>query len=127
MNHMNQPHRPFVAYPDWQQDALCRTIDSSVFFPSAGEHGADMHAREKEAQAVCRRCPVIDACAWTALISAEPHGVWGGMSEAERRRLRQLLPCEVVAAESDRRNSEKAPNPLSVHYSDRLKAPEFHL
>ena len=83
-------HRPLLTYWDWQQHALCRGMDSSVFFSPSGECGAEKRRREKKAQAVCGRCPVIEACAWTALKGPEPYGVWGGMSEAERRALRLL-------------------------------------
>lgn len=51
-----------------------------------------MHPRRPEdtriAKAVCWRCPVLDACREHALAAAEPYGVWGGLSETERRRIR---------------------------------------
>ncbi|MER5689762.1 WhiB family transcriptional regulator [Streptomyces sp. NPDC002205] len=103
---MIQRHRPFLAYWDWQQHARCRGMDSSVFFSPHREHGAKKRAREEKARAVCRRCPVIEACAWTATRGAEPYGVWGGMSEEERRPRRQLQPRKVVAAESETPESE---------------------
>jgi WhiB family redox-sensing transcriptional regulator len=81
-------------------------MDSSVFFSPSGEHAAEKRAREKKARTVCRRCAVIEACAWTAMSGPEPYGVWGGMSEAERRRLRQLRSHRVVAAESKTPESE---------------------
>src|SRR5262249_13695489 len=69
---MIQRHRPFLAYWHWQQHALCRGMDSSVFFSPSGEHGAEKREREKKARAVCRRCPVIQPCAWTAMSGPEP-------------------------------------------------------
>ncbi|MFF3464599.1 WhiB family transcriptional regulator [Streptomyces sp. NPDC001984] len=99
-------HRPFLAYWDWQQHARCRGMDSSVFFSPPGENGADKRAREKKARAVCRRCPVIEACAWTAMSGPETYGVWGGMSEGERRQLWRLRPRKVSAAESETPGSE---------------------
>ncbi|MFD3583650.1 WhiB family transcriptional regulator [Streptomyces sp. NPDC058683] len=98
---MIQRHRPFLAYWNWQQHALCRGMDSSVFFSPPGEQGAEKRTRENEARAVCRRCPVIEACAWTAIRGPEPYGVWGGMSEGDRRQLRQLRPRKIVTTESE--------------------------
>ncbi|MER5914514.1 WhiB family transcriptional regulator [Streptomyces sp. NPDC001982] len=99
-------HRPFLAYWDWQQRAHCRGMDSSVFFSPPGENGADKREREQKARAVCRRCPVIEACAWTAMSGPETYGVWGGMSEGERRQLRRLRPRKVSAADSETPGSE---------------------
>lgn len=92
-------HRPFLAYWDWQQHALCRGMDSSVFFSPSGERGTEKRRREKKARAVCGRCPVIEACAWTAMSGPEPYGVWGGMSEGERRALRLLRHRRIVTTE----------------------------
>ncbi|MFD8217273.1 WhiB family transcriptional regulator [Streptomyces sp. NPDC059697] len=72
----------------------------------SGEQGAEKQAREKKVRALCGRCPAIEACAWTSMSGPEPYGVWGGMSEGERRRLRQLRPRRVVAAESETPESE---------------------
>ncbi|MEV6167424.1 WhiB family transcriptional regulator [Streptomyces sp. NPDC051954] len=82
-------HRPLLTYWDWQQHALCRGMDSAVFFSPHGERGAEKQAREEKARQVCRRCSVLEACAWTALSSREPYGVWGALSEGERRTLQQ--------------------------------------
>jgi WhiB family redox-sensing transcriptional regulator len=105
---MIQRHRPLLAYWDWQQHARCRGMDSSVFFSPPGERGAEKRAREKKARAVCVRCPVIEACAWTALRGPEPYGVWGGLSEEDRDRLRRSRSRSrgAVAAESGTPESE---------------------
>ena len=63
-------------------DGLCAQTDPDAFYP---EKGGDVRA----AKAVCRRCPVITACLEHALTEGEPHGVWGGRSEQERRKLRR--------------------------------------
>ncbi len=97
-------HRPLVTYWDWQQHALCRGMDSSVFFSPSGERGTEKRTREKKARAVCGRCPVIEACAWTAMSGPEPYGVWGGMSEGERRALRHLRPRTPTSESSGERN-----------------------
>ncbi|WP_210587677.1 WhiB family transcriptional regulator [Streptomyces sp. GESEQ-35] len=99
-------HRPLLAYWDWQQHALCRGMDSSVFFAPHGERGPEKRAREEKARAICRRCPVIEACAWTAMSGPETYGVWGGMSEGERIPLRPRRPRRAVAAESEKAESE---------------------
>ncbi|GAA3817068.1 WhiB family transcriptional regulator [Streptomyces chiangmaiensis] len=98
---MNPRHRPLLAPWDWQQRALCRGMDSSVFFSPHGERGAEKRAREKKARAVCRRCPVIQACAWTAMRGPEQYGVWGGMSEGQRTRLLQSRSRTGAAAEPE--------------------------
>jgi WhiB family redox-sensing transcriptional regulator len=82
-------HRPLLAYWNWQQHALCRGLDSAVFFSPHGERGIEKQQREERAREICRRCTVMDACAGTALRSREPYGVWGGLSEGERRTLRE--------------------------------------
>jgi WhiB family redox-sensing transcriptional regulator len=102
---MIQRHRPFLSYWDWQRHARCRGMDSSVFFSPSGEQGAEKQAREKKARALCGRCPVIEACARTAMSGPEPYGVWGGLSEGERRRLRQVRPRRIIAAESGKSDS----------------------
>ncbi|MGW3291194.1 WhiB family transcriptional regulator [Streptomyces sp. NPDC001002] len=83
-------HHPLLTYWEWQRHALCRGLDSAVFFSPHGERGVEKEAREEKAREICRRCSVIEACAWTALSSREPYGVWGGLSEGERRSLREV-------------------------------------
>jgi WhiB family redox-sensing transcriptional regulator len=59
-------------------------MDSEVFYSPAGESGSRRRRREARAKAVCAACPVLRECARYALAIAEPHGVWGGMSEGDR-------------------------------------------
>ena len=69
--------------PAWQQDAECVHHTGKVdFFPARGESVRD-------AKAVCAQCPVRDDCLEFALRLKVAHGVWGGMSERERRSLRR--------------------------------------
>ncbi|MFC4504798.1 MULTISPECIES: WhiB family transcriptional regulator [Streptomyces] len=77
-------HRPLVDHWDWQRHALCRGMDSSVFFSPQGERGQARRAREEKALAICARCPVHEDCARTALRAGEAYGVWGGLTERER-------------------------------------------
>jgi WhiB family transcriptional regulator, redox-sensing transcriptional regulator len=72
----------------WQQHGLCRACDSAVFFPPAHfEHKPEREAREAKAKAICMRCPVRAECLEWALSVREPHGVWGGHSESERKQI----------------------------------------
>jgi WhiB family redox-sensing transcriptional regulator len=67
---------------DWRQDAACRDLDTAVFFPDTEEEVA-------AALAVCAACPVREACLEFALVTRQDDGVWGGMTETERRRVRR--------------------------------------
>lgn len=70
---------------DWRQEGACREEDPELFYP-VGSTGAAL-VQADEAKAVCRRCPVWGSCRSYALDTREPHGVWGGLTEAERRRI----------------------------------------
>lgn len=68
---------------DWRDDALCRTEDPAIFFASAGtDHG---RADIRHAKVICWQCPSLQACGQWALETRQAFGVWGGMSEADRR------------------------------------------
>ena len=80
----------------WQFDAACRGEDSSLFFaPNYFETRQEKEAREVKAKAICQRCPVRDPCLAYALRIREPHGIWGGQNEFERR---QMLRAESLRA-----------------------------
>jgi WhiB family redox-sensing transcriptional regulator len=64
----------------WQDRALCAETDPEAFFPEKGESVVP-------AKGVCRSCPVRPQCLKSALENGERFGVWGGLSERERRRL----------------------------------------
>jgi len=77
--------------PDWQQDALCAQTDPAAFYPSKGES-------LRPAKAVCRGCDVRAECLTYALDRGERHGIWGGLSGPERRRiLTHRAPREAAA------------------------------
>lgn len=77
-----------VAWGSWWERAACRGQDASYFFaPSWFEKRAEKLAREAVAKAICTRCPVREVCLEFALGTRDPHGVWGGMNEMERREL----------------------------------------
>jgi WhiB family redox-sensing transcriptional regulator len=65
---------------EWMQRGLCREIPPSTFFPSDGV-GVEVARR------ICADCPVREACLEYALVNRIDHGVWGGCSERERRRI----------------------------------------
>jgi WhiB family redox-sensing transcriptional regulator len=66
----------------WQSKANCMGVDPDLFFPERG-------ASTKEAKEVCKGCVVQQECLEFALSNSEKFGIWGGMSERERRRVRR--------------------------------------
>jgi WhiB family redox-sensing transcriptional regulator len=72
---------------DWRHRAICRDEDPELFFPVGTSGPAVLQIAE--AKTVCRRCPVVSECLAHALGSGEDAGVWGGMSEDERRALKR--------------------------------------
>jgi WhiB family transcriptional regulator, redox-sensing transcriptional regulator len=77
---------------DWTAQGKCRDMDPAVFFPSDG-------VGVREAQAICAGCPVIAPCLEYALADRVDHGVWGGTSERERRRIlrnRRMVKLQPV-------------------------------
>jgi len=71
----------------WRDRAACLDEDPELFFP-IGNTGPAFRQIEK-AKAVCRRCEVIEACLSWAMESGKDDGVWGGLSDDERRALRR--------------------------------------
>jgi WhiB family transcriptional regulator, redox-sensing transcriptional regulator len=68
--------------PDWQENALCAQTDPEAFFPEKG-------GSTREAKRICSGCDVRAECLEYALAHDERFGIWGGLSERERRRLRR--------------------------------------
>ncbi len=76
----------------WMASGLCTNIPPATFFPSDGA-GVDV------ARKICAGCPVREECLEHALIHRIDHGVWGGCSERERRRIlkrRRISSAAVV-------------------------------
>lgn len=70
----------------WQRDASCRGPEAVLFFPpTTAETRAEREARESRAKRICSDCTVIVPCLHYAIRIREPHGIWGGLNEAERR------------------------------------------
>ncbi|HEX9377604.1 MAG TPA: WhiB family transcriptional regulator [Actinomycetota bacterium] len=75
----------------WQFRAACRGEESALFFaPNYFEKRDQKNGREAKAKLICGRCEVRDVCLEYALRIREPHGVWGGMNEAERRAILRM-------------------------------------
>jgi WhiB family redox-sensing transcriptional regulator len=72
---------------DWRHRSACLDEDPELFFP-IGNTGPALLQIE-EAKAVCRRCEVREQCLTWALEAGQDHGVWGGLSEDERRALKR--------------------------------------
>uniref|UniRef100_UPI002F9194A1 WhiB family transcriptional regulator n=1 Tax=Streptomyces longwoodensis TaxID=68231 RepID=UPI002F9194A1 len=72
---------------NWRNRSACREEDPELFFP-IGNTGPALLQIE-EAKAVCRRCPVMETCLQWALEIGEDSGVWGGLSEDERRAMKR--------------------------------------
>ena len=72
---------------EWVYRALCKDEDPELFFP-VGTTGPAVSQIEA-AKSVCARCPVRLECLEWALETAQDSGVWGGLSEEERRALRR--------------------------------------
>ena len=76
----HDPHSPDAL--SWQDSALCAQTDPEAFFPEKG-------GSTREAKRVCRSCEVRAECLEYALENDERFGIWGGLSERERRRLKR--------------------------------------
>ena len=66
----------------WQERGLCAQTDPEAFFPEKG-------GSTREAKRICMGCEVRDRCLEYALAHDERFGIWGGLSERERRRLKR--------------------------------------
>jgi len=66
----------------WQSDSLCAQTDPEAFFPEKG-------GSTRDAKKICTSCEVRTQCLQYALENDERFGIWGGLSERERRKLRK--------------------------------------
>ena len=80
---------------NWRNRAACLGSDPELFFP-VGDTGPALLQIE-EAKAVCGRCEVVETCLRWALESGQEAGVWGGLSEGERRALRRRARVRRVS------------------------------
>ena len=72
----------------WQMKAACRGPQAAVFFPPPQfERKDEKLDREARAKDICATCSVKEPCLDYAVSIREPHGIWGGLNEAERKGL----------------------------------------
>jgi WhiB family transcriptional regulator, redox-sensing transcriptional regulator len=80
------PPPPSVPQGDWVTDALCAQIGNDTYFAHDGHNnGTDLNLQT--AKRICGHCPVQPECLAWALTTQQPHGIWGGLSTFERRKL----------------------------------------
>ena len=83
-----------LIHETWHLKAACRGPESATCFPpSMPERRDEREARETKAKQICAQCGVRGDCLDFAVRVREPHGIWGGLTEAERR---SLLPADAV-------------------------------
>jgi len=80
-----------IAPPEWMAAGLCAEIDPELFYPESG-------APNRDAKRVCAGCEVRAECLAYALAHRERHGVWGGTTERERRRMRHTVTGGIPPA-----------------------------
>ena len=81
--------------PDWTEQALCAEVDPELHFPEKG-------GSTREAKAVCRACEVRAECLDYALKTDQRFGIWGGLSEQQRRRLKRERPATAPPSPQSR-------------------------
>lgn len=75
---------PLIRPPEWTKDALCAEVGGDDWFPEKG-------GPTRAAKSICKRCEVQSECLGWALEHGERFGIWGGLSEGERRVLARRL------------------------------------
>ena len=73
--------------PSWTEEANCKGANADLFFPERG-------ASTRKAKAICRARTVQDQCLEYAVENSEKFGIWGGLSERERRRIKRQRAAE---------------------------------
>ena len=88
---MNQQLIEALAVDDlsWQDNASCSGADADLFFPERG-------ASTRQAKAICGQCEVRIECLEFALRHGEKFGIWGGLSERERRKIRKQRALDAM-------------------------------
>jgi hypothetical protein len=79
-----------IVRPAWQANAACRGVGPEIFFPARGDNTLAL------ARCFCARCPVAEECRAVALRDPSLQGIWAGMSEQQRDRLRSSLRMESI-------------------------------
>lgn len=94
---------------NWQIEGSCRSMDNALFFHPDDERGQARARREAQAKAICQRCPVLDKCREHALAVHEPYGIWGGLSERERR---EIIQTDRRYAARHLSSTARVPSPM---------------
>src|SRR5262245_45714039 len=91
--HLRLTNGPSANEPDphWQEQALCTQTDPEAFFPEPGRLA-------NAAKRICARCDVRGECLEYALANDERFGIWGGLTEHERRELRRDARSRAASA-----------------------------
>lgn len=76
----------------WKSVGLCAQTDPELFFPEKYSSAATNMAKR-----ICWNCPVRDACREHALTTTEPHGIWGGTTPYERRKIRAAAQANPIS------------------------------
>lgn len=97
---------------NWRELAACRSAEPDLFFPApaggqggvsaGGQSGVSTDGEAERAKAVCAECPVRRECLQFALATRQAYGIWGGMSEHERRIVQGRQPGPPPRARQDR-------------------------
>jgi WhiB family transcriptional regulator, redox-sensing transcriptional regulator len=95
---------------DWRDRALCAQVDGEMFFPEKG-------GSTREAKRICQGCEVRSECLEYALAHDERFGIWGGLSERERRKLK---PRDTQARTTAR--AQRARELIAEGYQDAVVA-----
>lgn len=80
--------------PEWVSRGLCAQTDPEAFFPEKG-------GSTREPKQICSRCPVAAECLDYALEHDERFGIWGGLSERDRRKLKRALGAEDTEQDTE--------------------------
>lgn len=94
---------------EWRRQANCAGVDPDLFYPERGGSKVLQAEQIRQAKAVCASCVVRAQCLASALEHQEAHGIWGGLSERERRRLQTKLPRVARCSRCGGRYVKRAP------------------
>ena len=73
---------------EWREEAACLAYPAVLFFGlDDSESPVERRGREEKAKRICQTCPVLQPCLEYALATREQYGIWGGMTEVERKAL----------------------------------------
>lgn len=76
---------PIIENYEWQEQGNCVGVDTNIFFPESNLRGKNKAQAYAKAKSYCKGCPVVSECLEFALKIEEPFGVYGGLTEDERR------------------------------------------